>query len=88
MTIRADVALVILVQLALISPHASGTGDCGTASDAYQAAVTKVVNALRAYEQCIQASHGQDKCSAEIQQLDDAHDDFEDAVGEFKQACP
>jgi hypothetical protein len=84
----ADAALVILVQLALISPHASGTGDCGTASDAYQAAVTKVVNALRTYEQCIQASHGKDKCSAEMQQLDDAHDDFEDAVGEFKQACP
>ena len=84
----AHVASVILVELALISPHASGTGDCGTATDAYQATVTKVTNALRAYEQCVQASHGQDKCSAEMQQLDDAHDDFEDAVGEFKQACP
>jgi hypothetical protein len=84
----ADAASVILVQLALISPNASGTGDCGTATDAYQAAVTKVTNALHTYEQCIQASHGQDKCSAEMQQVDDAHDDFEDAVGDFKQACP
>ncbi|HYU11884.1 MAG TPA: hypothetical protein VEK82_04855 [Stellaceae bacterium] len=88
MTAWPQVASVILVQLALISPNASGTGDCGTATDAYQAAVAKVTNALRTYEQCIQASHGKDKCSAEMQQLDDAHDDYEDAVGEFTQACP
>jgi hypothetical protein len=88
MTAWAEVASVLLVQLALISPPASATGDCPSATDAYQAAVTKVTTALRTYEQCITASHGQDKCSAEMQQLDDAHDDYEDAVGEFRQACP
>ena len=49
----ADAASVILVQLALISPNASGTGHCGTATDAYQAAVTKVTNALHA---CLDAN--------------------------------
>jgi len=54
-----------------------GTGDCPTTGDAFQAALTKVTNALRQYEQCVSASKGQDKCAAEMQQLDDAHDDFE-----------
>jgi hypothetical protein len=47
-----------------------------------------VTNALRNYEQCVSASKGQDKCAAEMQQLDDAHDDFEEAVNDYKQACP
>jgi hypothetical protein len=43
---------------------------------------------LRAYEQCVAASKGKEKCAAEMQQLDDAHDDLEDAIDDYKQACP
>jgi hypothetical protein len=88
MNIVTGTAAAGMIMLALVSPPASGTGDCPTAGDAFQAALTKVMNALRSYEQCVSASKGQDKCAAEIQQLDDAHDDFEEAVSDYKQACP
>jgi len=77
-----------MMTLALVSPPASGAGDCSTANDAFQAALAKVVNALRGYEQCVSESKGKDKCSAEMQAVDDSHDDFEDAVNDYKQACP
>jgi hypothetical protein len=82
------IASAALITLALVSPPSTGIADCQSAGDAFQAALTKVVNALRSYEQCIAASSGKDKCSAEIQAVDDAHDDFEDAVNDYKQACP
>jgi hypothetical protein len=88
MNIVIGAASAAMIILAVVSPPASGTGDCSTSGDAFQAALTKVVNALRSYEQCVAASKGKDKCSAEMQQLDDAHDDFEDAVNDYKQACP
>ena len=50
--------------------------------------MVKVVDALRAYEHCVAASKGKEKCAAEMQQLDDAHDDLEDAIDDYKQACP
>src|SRR5438270_526344 len=75
-----------MITLAGVSPPTTATGDCQTAGEAFQAAVAKVTNALRGYEQCVSASKGQDKCSAEMQQIDDAHDDFEDAVNDYKQA--
>ena len=77
-----------MITLAVVSPPTTGTVDCQSAGEAFQAALSKVVNALRGYEQCVAASKGKDKCAAEMQQLDDAHDDFEDAVNDYKQACP
>jgi len=88
MNIAMGTAAAGMIMLALVSPPATGTGDCPTTGDAFQAALTKVTNALRTYEQCVSESKGQDKCSAEMQQLDDVHDDFEDAVNDYKQACP
>ena len=80
MNIVMGAASAAMITLAVVSPPTTGTGDCQSAGEAFQAVVAKVTNALRAYEQCVSASKGQDKCSAEMQQLDDAHDDFEDAV--------
>ena len=88
MNIVTGTVSAAMITLALVSPPASGTGDCSTAGDAFQATLAKVVNALRSYEQCVAASSGKDKCSAEMQALDDAHDDFEDVVNDYKQACP
>jgi hypothetical protein len=88
MNIVMGTAAAGMITLALVSPPATGAGDCSTAGDAFQAALSKVTSALRNYEQCVSASKGQDKCAAEMQQLDDAHDDFEEAVNDYKQACP
>ena len=88
MNIVAGAASAALITLALVSPPATGPLNCANANDAFQGALTKVVEALRAYEQCVAASRGKDKCASEIQALDDAHDDFEDAVDDYKQACP
>jgi hypothetical protein len=88
MNIVLGAASAAMITLAVVSPPTAGTGDCQSAGEAFQAALAKVTNALRGYEQCVSASKGQDKCSAEMQQIDDAHDDFEDAVNDYKQACP
>jgi hypothetical protein len=88
MNIITGVASVGLFTLALVSPPGTGILNCANANDTFQSAMTKVVEALRAYEQCIAASKGKDKCASEIQALDDAHDDLEDAVDDYKQACP
>ena len=52
------------------------------------AVVASVTDALRTYEACIGASRGHSQCSAEFDELDGAHHDFEDAVAEYRQACP
>lgn len=85
MNLSASAAVVIL---ALVSPPATGIADCQSAGDAFQAVLAKVVNALRGYEQCIASSNGKNKCTTEMQAVDDAQDDFEDAVDEYKKACP
>jgi hypothetical protein len=79
----ASGALMVLAVIA-----APPSEDCPSAGEAYQAAANKVIKALRDYEECIAKSHGRDKCAAEIQALDDAHDDFEDAVADYAKACP
>ena len=88
MNIVLGAASAALFTLALVSPPGTGALNCANASDTFQSAISKVVEALRAYEQCVAASKGKDKCTAEMQALDDAHDDFEDAVDDYKQACP
>ena len=88
MNIIAGATATALFTLALVSPPGTGVLNCASANDTFKAAMTKVVEALRAYEQCIAASKGKEKCAAEMQALDDAHDDLEDAVDDLKQACP
>jgi hypothetical protein len=88
MNIAVGAASAALFTLSLVSPPGSGTLNCASANDTFQSALTKVVDALRAYEQCVAASKGKEKCATEMQQLDDAHDDLEDAIDDYKQACP
>ncbi len=62
--------------------------DCRSAAAGYAAAVASVTEALRTSEQCVSASGGRNQCSAEFDELDGAHRDFEDAVAEYRRACP
>ena len=75
-----------LVSLALLTAPNTERADCSNAGNRYTAAVTKVISAAQAYEKCVLASNKQDECAAEMQALDDAHDDFVDALADAK-AC-
>lgn len=70
--------------LAVLAAPNAERADCGIAADRYTAAVAEVVNALRAYGRCVALSDQRDDCAAEMQALDDAHDDFADAVADTK----
>jgi hypothetical protein len=82
---RSQLMAVALV--ALITPEAAPL-DCRSAAAGYSAALASVTEALRTYEACIGASRGRNQCSAEFDELDGAHHDFEDAVAEYQRACP
>jgi hypothetical protein len=75
-----------LVVLALLAAPDADKAECGNLADRYSAAVSQVVDALRNYAKCVAASDKRDDCAAQIQALDDAHDDFADAVADAK-AC-
>jgi hypothetical protein len=70
--------------LALLTVPNTERTDCGNAADRYTASVAGVVNALRAYEKCIAHSDKKDDCAAQMQALDNAHDNFADAVADTK----
>ena len=75
-----------LVALALLAaPHAD-KADCGNVADRYRSAIAQIADALRSYATCVAASDKRDDCAAEMQALDNAHDDFADAVDDWK-AC-
>ena len=61
---------------------------CRSAAASYTAALAAVTEALRTYEACLVASRGRNQCSAEFDELDAAHLDYEDAVAEYHRACP
>ena len=73
-----------LVALALlVAPDADKT-DCGTIGNRYTAAVSRVVDAVQNYAKCVAASEKRDDCAAEMLALDNAHDDFAEAVSDAK----
>jgi hypothetical protein len=74
-------ALLVLTVLAV--PN-TDSADCGNLADRYSASVTAVAEALRAYGRCIATSDERDNCAAEMQALDNAHDNFADAVADAK----
>lgn len=75
-----------MVALALLGAPNTERADCGNVADRYTAAAAQVIEALRSYEKCISASDKRDACAAQMQALDNAHDDFADAVADAK-AC-
>ena len=79
-----------LVALALLAVPDADRAGCGNIDERYTAAVAAVVDALRGYERCVVAGDRREgkgvDCAAEMQALDDAHDDFADVVGDIR-AC-
>ena len=78
--------IVPTVALALLPP-ARYHIDCGGATVAYESAVKRLQDALGTLQRCIEQSRGRDKCTAEMQALDEAHDNFEEAVADYTSAC-
>jgi hypothetical protein len=73
-----------IIALAVIAAPSTGEDDCGKISTDYTTAVAKVVDALRAYGHCVEQSNQRDDCAAQMQALDNAHDNFADAVADAK----
>jgi hypothetical protein len=73
-----------LLALAVMSAPDIDTSDCANISGQYKTAVAKVVEALHGYERCIATNDQHNECAAEIQALDNAHDNFVDAVNDAK----
>lgn len=73
-----------LIVLALLSAPNADKADCGNSADRYAMAVARVIDALHGYEKCVAASRKHDDCAAEMQALDNAHDNFADAVADAK----
>src|SRR5437588_756186 len=48
-------------------------------------AAARVIEALRVYEKCLSSGDRHNDCEAEMQAVDNAHDDFADAVADAKQ---
>lgn len=86
--IAPTAAAASLITLAVLIAPSVDLVDCRTATVEYDEATAKLVTAIQAYEKCVGESHGRNKCTAEMQAVDDAHDDFEEAVGEFGESCP
>lgn len=75
-----------LIALALLVTPDADKADCTTLADRYTAAVAQVVDTLSLYAKCVSASEKRDDCASQMQALDNAHDDFVDAVADAK-AC-
>ena len=85
--VRLETLLGTVLALMLVVPPDTGSEDCRQAKADYQSSLAEVRDALRAFARCVAASHGRDPCTADMQTLDDADDDFEDAVSGYKAAC-
>ena len=70
--------------LAVLAVPNSERIDCGNIADRYTLALARVVDALRTYEKCVTASDKHNDCAAEIEALDNAHDDFAEIVDDAK----
>jgi hypothetical protein len=73
-----------LVALALLVAPDADKADCGNIANRYTAAVARVVDAMQSYAKCVSASDKRDDCAAEMLALDNAHDDFAEAVADAK----
>jgi hypothetical protein len=73
-----------LIVLAILSAPDTDKATCGNIADRYGIAVARVTRAMRGYAKCVATSDKRDDCAAEMQALDEAHDNFVDAVADAK----
>jgi hypothetical protein len=76
-----------LLTVALLPVPHTERADCASLAERRNMAAAKVIEALRSYEKCIAATDKRYDCDAEMQALDDAHDDLSDAITDLK-PCP
>lgn len=72
----------LIAVVLLVAPNTE-QADCSNAAGRYAAAAGHVLEALHTYEKCIAAGPGSGDCAAPMQALDDAHDNFADAVADM-----
>jgi hypothetical protein len=76
-----------LVLLAVATtPNVDKDANCTNIGGRRTAAIAKVTDALQAYQKCVVSGDNNKDCADEMQALDDAHDDFADALADAK-AC-
>jgi hypothetical protein len=73
-----------LVALALLVAPDADKAYCGNVADRYTASLARVADAVQSYAKCVAASDKRDDCAAEMLALDNAHDDFAEAVADAK----
>jgi hypothetical protein len=73
-----------VIVVALLAAPDAWRADCGNLADRHTAAVNRVLDAAQRYEKCVSSSAQRDDCAAEMQALDNAHDNFSDAVADAK----
>jgi hypothetical protein len=76
----------VMAALTLTSPPISDR-DCRAAAERREAAVSEVIDAVRAYEKCVLSSQKRDDCASQLDELDSAHDEFADEVSEYPSGC-
>ena len=81
---RSPTLYASFAAFAMVAAPNMQSAECGKTAEAYKTAVADVANTLRGYAKCVAFSSGHDDCAAEIQALDNAHDNFVDAVGDMK----
>jgi len=69
----------------LAAPPSPGRVDCSTIGPRYDAAIARVMEALRTYEKCVASSERRTDCADEIQALGTAHDNFADTIDDAKE---
>jgi len=86
MKVRPHAFSGLVVALTLTSPPVADR-DCRVASERREAAISQVIDALRAYEKCILSGQKRGDCAGQLVELDSAHDEFADAVSEYPSGC-
>jgi hypothetical protein len=86
MKVRPHAFSGVVIALTMTSPPVADR-DCRVASERREAAVSQVIDALRAYERCVLSSQKWDDCAGQLDELDSAHDEFADSVAEYPSGC-
>ena len=87
MSARLHAAAGWIAALAVVTPPQTEPTDCASVTERYKQNVEAVTEALRKYEACVSGSNARDHCAAEIQALDDAHDDVDETISEIEKLC-
>lgn len=74
-----------LVAVALLATPDVDKLDCPAANEEYTTTVNKLIETIRSYEKCVSSGDKHNDCSAEMQAVDSAHDDFADAIADLKE---